>query len=398
MNPPLARSGILKANSGRYSDSLVVDKTAVTADNPTGMATVPGLPLDSISWVQWKEEFSSCGNSTTAPLTVLLVSRRGDVKGHRLEKIAEVANLELDATSVSTSTKSRSMKSSGMSSGAEGARSNDSKSALAGVRIMKIDVCENNEVVSDVGIKDLPTFLFYKGSHLAYAGTIGGRKVKVNTTGRPSALVIEPNFKFQISIEKVLKKLGCDIFLCLSIPEAIERITQLTNVGGDGPSIIFDLVIISDELSSADVGILGQRLNAHVKSHRTIVAGSVSVLGDKGSHNLSAVAWQEGFSDDVGKILPLPLSNLAHVVVQKPLKAASVVRALGMRIIPPQDSNFGLTPETLLAKIRSVHDDMLGRTPPPLDRTGIGGAVGGQYVGIKLSAEDFKMRGKALVR
>ena len=37
MNPPLARSGILKANSGRYSTALVVDKAAVTADNPTGI-------------------------------------------------------------------------------------------------------------------------------------------------------------------------------------------------------------------------------------------------------------------------------------------------------------------------------------------------------------------------
>jgi hypothetical protein len=96
-----------------------------------------------------------------------------------------------------------------------------------------------------IGVKELPTFLMYLSGKLVYAGTIGGRKVKMNfTSSRPLVLIIESNFKSQILMEKVLKKFGCDIFMCMTSSEAVDRVNQ---VGNGLIETVFDLVLISED-------------------------------------------------------------------------------------------------------------------------------------------------------
>ena len=44
LNPPLKRSAVLRSNSGRYSEMMVVNAAAATSNNPTGMVVPLGLP------------------------------------------------------------------------------------------------------------------------------------------------------------------------------------------------------------------------------------------------------------------------------------------------------------------------------------------------------------------
>lgn len=83
-------------------------------------------------------------------------------------------------------------------------------------RMLQIDVSESSSVIKELGIKSLPIFLIFQGSNLVYAGSIGGRNVKIDSTHKPQVMLIESNFRDQITCEKTLRKLGCEPFLCLS--------------------------------------------------------------------------------------------------------------------------------------------------------------------------------------
>lgn len=423
MNPPLARSAILKANSGRYSLALVVDKTAVTADNPTGMVVPVGLPLASVYWRHFKAEIGAMVSNPSAPLTVILLLRNGDARGHAFERVAEIANLMADnersscMKSAASTRRATSAPASGEGAGSSGMKSGGvgssgaaeelkyvvDKASTAGLRMLRMDVCENNEIVSELGVKSLPTFLFFKGPNLAYAGPVGGKKVKLTISSKPQILIIEPDFKMQVQIEKSLRKNGYDTFLCLTVAEAMDRIHQFSGIG-DTASIVFDVVLVAEDVSSMDLSVLAQRLAENVKSRRTVIAALVSVLGPRGKHNLEAVSWHHHFSNEVSTLLPVPLSNIAQAVIQKPVKPISVEKLLSMRHVPPEDLNFGLTPETLLNKVKKVYDDLLGKSAPMMSHFTATGAAAlastqsSQYVGIRLSAEDVRMRGKSLTR
>jgi hypothetical protein len=235
MNPPLKRSATLRANSGRYSSSMVVNASLVSADNPTGMVVPLGIPLETVTWSKLKEQNSYEGNGEKGPLTVALVLRTGDPRGCIIERIAAVVNMELRN------------------------QENDKND----VRMIRIDVGENSDILKDIGIKELPTFLMYLSGKLVYAGPIGGRKVKTSSaSSRPQILIIESDFKSQISMEKVLKKFGCDIFMCMTSSEAAERVNQVNNGLNE---TVFDLILISEDLTyQEDYGVLLKKLGIYI--------------------------------------------------------------------------------------------------------------------------------------
>ena len=119
----------------------------------------------------------------------------------------------------------------------------------------------------------------------------------------------------------------------------------------------------------------------------------VDAKGSLGKVGLNFVKWCDHLSLEVDKIVPSdnPIRNLSQVVVQKPLKASSIRRLLQMRRIPYEDTNFGLTPETLKATIRMVQESLKFRQTP------INGDSIMPKVGIRLSAEDTKFRGRKLI-
>jgi hypothetical protein len=259
---------------------------------------------------------------------------------------------------------------------------------------MKIDVSQNSAILDELQVKSLPIFLMVNSGRIAYAGPVGGRKVHLSTSLRAQVLIIEPTFKDQISMEKALKKNGCDSFLCLDIQQALERLHQISQIDTNGgPPFVFDLVLISEDVMSGDFDQLYRKLVALVKSKRTVIACMVSVLGENGKKVLNAVKWSDYCSFEINNLVKGPLENIVTMAVQKPIKAASVFSLLKLREVPVEDVNFGLSPKTLMAKISLVMQGLMAN-----DGIKSGGKIGTPNIGIKLSAEDVKMRGWKLVK
>jgi CheY-like chemotaxis protein len=222
-------------------------------------------------------------------------------------------------------------------------------------------------------------------------------------------LIVDTDFKQQIAMEKTLRKMGCDTFLAMSPSEAVERLNHINSginrdeAGRGGPSEIFmDLVLVSSDLQSADMSVLAKRLAGAVATRRTIIAALVTVLGESGRQNLDLGKFDADFcSSDFGSVVHPPLAGMVQVAMQKPVKAASIRKALTMRVVPRDDGSFGLTPESLQEKIRMVAN----RAADPVGAMNTGGsslplAPGSTapYVGIRLSAQDVVLRGRSLTK
>ena len=272
-NPPIKPSAMLRQNSGKYSTSLIIDPNLVTLRNPTGMAVPIGKPLLVKIWQDFKKEMNDAGDANSQGLlTVALLYRSPDNRSREFERVAEYLNLELAEA--------------------------EKDGPPSPYRLIRIDISDDCSILKDLGVKDggLPCFVMYYGGKVVYAGECGGRKVKVKTEINPQVLIIDPNFKTQISMEKSLRKLGCDTFLCLSVGEAINRIQKMTFGGDNGVKTIMDLILISDEINSTDLDALSVKLSELVKQKRVCIVGLVNVLGTNGSYNYNAVKWQSDFT------------------------------------------------------------------------------------------------------
>lgn len=383
-NPPLKRSEILRANSGRYSNMLIVSKTLVTADNPTGMTVSSAKPLETIRWKTFIEDVTLSKHVPTAPVYVALVLRPGDPACCASEYAAEVLNarmMDSDEGNKNTQTTSHHL-----------------KNVNQKYKMYKIDVCEDPGIVNELGIKHLPVFVMFHGGNMVYAGPIGGKKVKCSASSiSPQVLVVEPDIRHQIGIEKTVRKQGCDTFLCLSVGEAIERIQQFSAPTSGRAPIIFDIIFLSDQLSTNDISTLAKKVSEFTSSKRTVLCGLVDVLGENGYQNLHAVKWKDCITEDVSLVLPATVSNFVSLATQKPIKSAAIVKLLSLRVVPPENMNFGLSPESLLAKMNEVIDKLQG-TGNEMASSLIQLRDGKPYVGIRLSAEDVRMRGMQLTK
>jgi hypothetical protein len=94
INPPLKRSAMLRSASGRYSTALVVNKSMVTASNPTGMVVPMGLPLEKVPWNSFKQELS-LNAGVKGPLITALLMREGDPVCCSYLRIAELVNRDI---------------------------------------------------------------------------------------------------------------------------------------------------------------------------------------------------------------------------------------------------------------------------------------------------------------
>jgi hypothetical protein len=378
-NPVIPRSYVLKSASGRYSNMLVVDPTNITSNNPTGMVTIEGKPLTRMNWRKSKASMrlgeGGLPESSAGKLLVALIMRTGDPAGVAAKGVAEVVNLQMEKDTGGSALAPRSS-----------GRGRGDVDAELGF----FDVGDDSSILTDLKIMSLPTWVFFYGSRLVYAGQIGGRKLRLPATlERKQVLVVEPIFKRQVAMEKTLRKCGCDSYLCLTAGEAEERVRTLGTSSDAHPHpVVFDLVLISDEISHGDLSALTKRLGPQIESGRTICAGLVSVLGEKGKSNLKTIAWRKDFTSDDFSGINSTFAGSISVLLQTPIKSSSIMHLFGLQTPVADDSNFGLTPDTLAAKIRHVQDDIIS-----------GRAHGNEFhVGIRLSAEDTQMRGVSLVR
>eukprot|EP01041_Mallomonas_annulata_P002371 gene2371-4603_t len=396
VNPPLQRSSVLATASGRYSNMLVVNRSRVSANNPQGCVEVPGLSLESMGWNEVKDDLSlASSNPTNSAIFVILLYRSGDPKGLYCDHVAQIVNQRLQdektTASSRTATSVTPLTANNATASARITSNNNTSNINNKFRMIKVDVSENNNAVKELGIKNLPTFVMKQGNTLMYAGLIGGKKLKSNFSTAPKVqvLLVEPIFQHQIDTEKALRKAGCEVFLCLTAAEAMERVQSLSSTEYGLP---YSLVLISDAIQTADVANLGQRLATYVKSGQVIVCALATVREDSGSDAAVAVAWDHHCTDDVSLVVAAPLSTVATVAMRKPVRFISVERLL-VRLKKPTGLviSGGLTPDTLYDKMLSVHAEATGK--PIGQRT----VVSNSYVGIRLASEDGQFRGRKLI-
>jgi hypothetical protein len=395
-NPPLRRTQILKANSGRYSSELVINSASITADNPTGMVIPPGIPLSRITWKKLKEDLKHSN-----VFTVVLAFREGDAYGHVISAVANVLNERLinDEKALAKAfippppapapapepapekTKRGSKAGKDVKAAVEEAPAPAPAPARPPVPgggqktiLYFLDVSESCEIVKELGIQTLPVWLMYRGSQLVYSGSIAGKKPKVQDVPvKTSVLLIEPDFKHQGQMEKSFKQIGCDISTCMNVTEAIERVRILSQTSREhvrsNTQFKFDLIAVSQKIPVNEWIQLTAFFAEPIKTGRTVLTALCSFYKDGSAGGPSAatstgkkVNWVNGATDQVKDVLPSELvRGEIALVMQKPLRTEAIRRALGMRsevtmnsALKEKDDTYGLTPDSLMAKINEV--------------------------------------------
>jgi hypothetical protein len=181
-----------------------------------------------------------------------------------------------------------------------------------------------------------------------------------------------------MAVEKMLKRNGCDTFLCLNVQEAVERIRQSSNT----EPVVFDLVLISESIISADLCLLLHQLTEYINSKRTIICGMVA-------HTISFnQKWtNDGFSNDNSN-LTIPLSKIAQAALQQPIRPSAIDKALLLQNKKSHhDSDMsGVNKDVLIAKMKNVRSAANTSKSQSI-----------KSVGIRLSVEDLNMLGVKLV-
>eukprot|EP00607_Mallomonas_marina_P006767 CAMPEP_0182440242 /NCGR_PEP_ID=MMETSP1167-20130531/86934_1 /TAXON_ID=2988 /ORGANISM="Mallomonas Sp, Strain CCMP3275" /LENGTH=478 /DNA_ID=CAMNT_0024634133 /DNA_START=747 /DNA_END=2183 /DNA_ORIENTATION=- len=382
VNPTMKRSAMLGTASGRYSEVIVVDPNKVSASNPQGKVQVAGIPLETMSWRALKEDMMRCVTLANSPVFVVLLVRNCDPLGLLCENISRIVH-----ETVTNEANNKDKLSTGLSR-----PSSSLGNGSARFRMVKIDVGEDNDALTELGAKTLPTFAMKHNGTLLYSGLLGGRGLKPSAQDylKPQVLLIEPIFEQQIAAEKILKKCGCQVYLCLTAQQAIDIIR---NMSVETPKC-FDMILISEDIQSAEMSTLGQRLISHVKSGSTFVCGLVSSKSLSVNPQADQVRWVHHCTDDVSLVLEAPLSRSASMVMKKPLRGNAVEHMLSIR--QKSDNNalsMGLTATSLYSKMLEMEAVVLGKGPRLGDTRNTQG-----YVGIKLAAEESVVRGTKLIR
>lgn len=365
INPVLKRTNVLKCNSGRYSSMLVVDPAKVTAHNPTGMVATEGLPLELITWNVLKgelEEQSKLSGSSQL-LTVGIIGRVGEVRYSACLRMAALTNLKLAQEKEASETQR--------------------------FRMVRIEVGENSDVLKELSVKYLPTFVMWSQGRMMYKGQAGGAKVAAGPVYRPKVMLIENHPRFQLAIEKHLKKLNCDSFLCITASAALDALQNLM-LGNSKDA--FDLVLVSGDMlesSSAELSVLRGKLAGAMEQKRTVVAAMVTTVGEQGLQNLKSYEWDGNYcSADVAK---LPgAGRLIQHLSQKPVKAVAIAALLEQCSYKGDDIyvQLGVTPEAFLTKMVAVREQAL-KGAPSKEKDAFGK--------LHLSVQDVKYAGTNLV-
>jgi len=328
------------------------------------MVTTEGLPLQLVGWASLKAELEEQAklSSSSQLLTVGIIGRIGEVRYSACLRMAALTNQKL----------------------ADGIGQGDSQR----FRMVRIEVGENSDVLKDLSVKYLPTFVMWSAGRVVYRGQAGGMKVPSGPLYRPKVLLIENKPKFQLAIEKCLKKLNCDSFLCMTASAALDALQHLTLGDNKGA---FDLVLVSADLmetTSAELSVLRGKLAGAIEQRRTVMAAMVSTVGEQGQHNLKSYAWDANYcSSDVGR---LPgARGLMQLLCQKPVKVAAITALLEQCDYKGEDIyvQLGVTPDAFLTKIVAVREQAVR-----------GGPGKGRDDTLHLSIQDVQYRGCSLVK
>lgn len=339
MNPVLRRTAVLKCNSGRYSRMAIIDAQNITHSNPTGMIVPQGEALATMTWKQVKADVEA--KVSGSEMLACLIGRTGEPQYMAYLRIAALAKQKM------TQTQER------------------------GIKLVRIDAGEDTSILRELDVRYLPAFVIYKNSKLAYLGPLSGRKQHSSGSYRPKIMIVEPNAKYQLKMEKSIKKLHCDTFICLSANDAVDRLQQMSrsSITGESVKAVFDLVLISNEINrteSQELLALSKRLMEYTKTNRTIVATTIGILGPGGQNVLKSIKWNnQGICYDLEGHVSSPLLNMSKALLLNPLKASGVTDLLNLcENHDNDDLNFGITCDTLIHQLKEIQSS----TAVPLTR------------------------------
>lgn len=364
-NPLLPRSGVLCDASGRYSEDIMVPGGLPHASNPTGMResgrstlrVIPAKDLDRFL----REEASP------SQLVVVACLREDDPLCRKAEMVVEqvhgaILRGELDNADTDLAATG--------ASGA-GATANADNSQY---RIIKVAMSESRFMAEQYKIRSLPAFLMFSQSKLVYAGALGGTAVRVAPEVKPwRVLCVEPNFRDQMSTEKMLRKHKYHWDLCMNAAQAAQhkqRANEAAVRSGEPTAGGYDLVLLSDSLPSDEVAMIERNFKsmANPSSKRVLICGFASVTGETGAAKVLASRWsgrKKGITFDADVLLEPRLASVVDVAVTKPLKGTALedlaehldqqARAAGGS---PYDQHYkGLTKGGLVAQMAAAAEN-----------------------------------------
>lgn len=313
IHPPLNRGRMISTTSGRYSGMLVVDRKNISPVNPTGMKTLRFAPLLEMSWQEFK---TRVGPLRDSKLHVLLMARQSEHEGYYFKRIAEAANEMI-------------------------AEDNEKRHQII---VYYCEIADNPESLVDLNLKSHPVFIMAFNGSVVYGGKCGGQMLPKKAVA-PIVIVIEPDIKFQVGLEKSLRRSGFQTILCLTVAEAIVVIDSMMGQSSALRSSYLRAVLVANEANAPSITLLSGKLSQSAFKDAELIA-LVNVF-DRNLIDRPSIRWDETFcSSDVSNWLQPPLSRHVKMVTPKPLKPKTIQY---MRECWSQRSEyFGLTSSSLI--------------------------------------------------
>eukprot|EP00903_Cladosiphon_okamuranus_P008860 g8483.t2 len=331
-NPLLKRSSLLQAASGRYAEEIVVPGGKTSVSNPTGKATVSGVPLHKVPASRLQDFLEE--EVGPEQLVVVLGVRGDDPACGKIQSTAELTNRFLVQRFAAALPGAGGDLGGGTPSGEK-------------YRMVKVNFAEHQATAELYGVKGLPAFLMFQGGRLAWAGTLGGSPVKSappNTAAaRQRVLLVEPCAKAQMATERALRKFGCSWDLVLNAPQALLRIqvartnAMASEIGDTGASAGggegYGVLMISDALGAPEVIALEKAFHGgggagHGSSDSVIVVGLAQMQGDAAAASNAALkAISAGFAEAPDRkraVLSPHLALVADMAITKPVRSSAL--------------------------------------------------------------------------
>merc|ERR1719261_518397 len=166
---------------------------------------------------------------------------------------------------------------------------------------------ESRAMIKKYNIFSIPYFLMFHGGKLVHASTLGGKRSRVRAQTKnaeltqhmddpPKILLVEPCFKFQLAIEKMLKKELMDWDLANNADAAVSHIQRLSSstTGIGKVKAEYGIILMSDQLDNEGVKNIERAVKGRLQGPAAMAAAETSGAKPKTKPNTLMVAMVSG--------------------------------------------------------------------------------------------------------
>jgi hypothetical protein len=414
LNPELERPKHLKDATGRYCYSR--DQL-----NATNRRIVPGNELERVPMAQLD---GMVEGAEPDQLIVVCCTRADNKDAVRAEKACEHVQAAVLAGEMDAPAHGKKSHRAGPG----GMQGTTTQPETAPFRLVKVEMSESRAMVQKYNIFSIPFFLMFHGGKLVHASQLGGKRSRVRAQTKnseltqhmddpPKILLVEPCFKFQLQIEKLLKKERMDWDLANSAAEAVQQIQRLasSSTGIGKVKQEYGIILMSDELDDAGVGNISRAVKGRLQGPAAMQSAAqaaetggarpktkpntlmAAMVGRGAAYDLPQ---RSGLVEDPSLCLEPQMASVVSAAVTRSVKAVSMhqlcKRWAAKEAMKPAASqgggttfHIGLTLENIIAAMKQARED--GRR---------GRVVGVESVqkggGLALASSETKVRGTAM--